>query len=76
MLCHVYEGMLGDGGVSLAGQVEVLGHSKESQGVTIGVYGNVSPETFDQVRRAVDRRLYTLRKIEPAGTVTEFRAAE
>lgn len=32
MLRHVYEGMLGDGGVSLVGQVEFLGHSKESQG--------------------------------------------
>lgn len=44
--------------------------------MTIGVYGNVSPETFEQDRRAVDQRLYRLRKIEPAGTVTEFRAAK
>lgn len=78
-LRHVYEGMLGDGGVSLAGQMEFMGHSRKGQGTTIGVYGNVTEETFESGRRAVDKRLYRLRPVgvrnRTAGAEAGFRVS-
>lgn len=76
---HVYEGMLGDGGVSLAGQMSFMGHSPKGQVVTIGVYGSVTSETFERGRDAVDKRLYRLRPVggknRAAGTGTGFRVS-
>ena len=73
---HVYQSMLDDGGVSLAGRVEFMGHSRKSQGITVGVYGHVTEETFERARNAVDQRLFKLRPVPASGTVTEFRRAQ
>lgn len=72
---HVYDTMLSDGGVSLAGIMEFMGHSRKSAGVTVGVYGHATPETFQAAREAVDRRLYRIRSVSSSGIVTEFRSA-
>jgi integrase len=74
-LRHFYESMLDDGGVSLAGMMEFMGHSREGKVITIGVYGHVTEETFETARQAVDARLFRLRPVDPGGTVTELRAA-
>lgn len=75
VLRHVYEAMLGDGGVSLAGMMEFMGHSRKSQGVTIGTYGHATEETFQRGLEAVDGRLYKLRSVSSGGTVTELGVA-
>jgi integrase len=75
MLRHFYESMLDDGGVSLAGMMEFMGHSRKGQSITIGVYGHVTEETFERARNAVDQRLFKLRPVPSDGTVTELRAA-
>ena len=75
VLRHYCESMLDDGGVSLAGMMEFMGHSREGKVITIGVYGHVTEETFESARQAVDQRLFRLRPVDPAGTVTELRAA-
>jgi integrase len=74
-LRHIYESMLDDGGVSLAGMMEFMGHSRTGQQITIGVYGHVTDETFERARNAVDARLFKLRPVTSAGTVTELRRA-
>lgn len=74
-LRHHYESMLDNGGVSLAGMMEFMGHSRKGKVITIGVYGHVTEETFEQARQAVDARLFRLRPVAAAGTVTELRSA-
>lgn len=75
VLRHVYDTMLGDGGVSLAGIMEFMGHSRKSAGITVGTYGHATAETFEAARQAVDARLYKLRPVASGGTVTELRDA-
>lgn len=75
VLRHFYSTMLQDAGVSLAGVMEFMGHSKKGAPVTLGVYGHVTEETFEQARRAVDKTLFRLRPVDSGGTVTELRAA-
>lgn len=75
LLRHIYETMLDDGGVSLAGMMEFMGHSRQGQPITIGVYSHVTEETFERARRAVDIALFKLRPVKSRGTVTELRAA-
>jgi integrase len=72
---HVYNQMLDDGGVSLAGMMEFMGHSRKGRGITIGVYGHVTEETFERARNAVDQRLFKLRTVASDRTVTELRRA-
>jgi integrase len=72
---HVYESMLDDGGVSLAGQMEFMGHSRTGRSITIGVYGHVTEETFEAARNAVDQRLFKLRPVAPRRTIAELRPA-
>jgi integrase len=77
VLRHFYSTTLQDAGVSLAGVMEFMGHSKKGQPVTLGVYGHVTEETFEQARQAIDRRLYPPRPVAAAsGTVTELKAAQ
>jgi integrase len=76
VLRHFYQTMLDDGGVSLAGRMEFMGHSKKGKVVTVASYGHVTAETFERARLAVDATLFRLRKIESSGTVTELRAAQ
>lgn len=75
ILRHIFETMLDDGGVSLAGMMEFMGHSRKGQPITIGVYGHVTDETFERARQAVDGTLFRVRPVESRGTVTELRAA-
>lgn len=74
-LRHWYSTTLQDGGVSLAGVMEFLGHSRRSAPLAVGVYGHVTEETLEAARRAVDRSLFSLRPVTPDGTVTERRLA-
>jgi len=53
-----------------------MGHSPKALPVTFRVYGSVTEETFDQARQAIDRSLYRLRAVNPAGTAAERRAAQ
>jgi integrase len=75
-LRHFYSTTLQDAGVSLAGVMEFMGHSKKGLPVTLGVYGHVTEATFEQAREAIDRTLFRLRPVESGGTVTELRAAQ
>lgn len=75
VLRHFYSTTLQDSGVSLAGVMEFMGHSKKGAPVTLGVYGHVTDETFEQARQAIDTTLFRLRPVESGGTVTELRAA-
>ncbi|HEX6454728.1 MAG TPA: hypothetical protein VF060_35350 [Trebonia sp.] len=75
VLRHLFESVLDDGGVSLAGMMEFMGQSRKGKVITIGVYGHVTEETFESARNAVDQRLFRLRPVTSAGTVTELRAA-
>lgn len=75
-LRHFYSTTLQDAGVSLAGVIEFMGHSKKGQPVTLSVYGHVTDETFEQARNAIDRTLFKLRPVESPGTVTELRVAQ
>lgn len=75
-LRHWYaSALLLDAGVSLAGIMEFMGHSREGKPVTLGVYGHVTPETFQQARDAIDRNLFRLRPVRSIGTRTERRAS-
>ena len=76
ILRHFYETALDEGGVSLAGQMEFLGHSRKGKVITIAVYSHVTEDTFETARQAVDSRLFRLRPVESSGTVTEFRSAQ
>lgn len=75
MLRHFFETMLDNGGVSLAGQMDFMGHSRKSASITLSVYSHVTEETFNRARDAVDRTMFKLRPVESDGTVTELRAA-
>ncbi|MCU1469027.1 MAG: hypothetical protein JWQ39_176, partial [Glaciihabitans sp.] len=73
-LRHYYATTLLDAGVSLAGVMDFMGHSRESAPITLGTYGHVTAETFEQARTAIDRSLFRLRAVQdhPAsGTQTE-----
>ena len=74
---HYFSVMLQDGGVSLAGVMEFMGHSRKGQVVTIAVYGHVTPETLEQARVVIDRDLFRLRAVKNSldGTVAELRKA-
>ncbi|MBC6462619.1 tyrosine-type recombinase/integrase [Actinomadura sp. HBU206391] len=65
-LRHYYATTLMDAGVSLAGVMDFLGHSRRGVGVpvTLGTYGHVTPETFEQARNAIDRSLFRLRAVQ------------
>jgi integrase len=71
-LRHFYSSALLDAGVSLAGVMEFMGHSRKGRPITLGVYGHVTEETFAQARSAIDRTLF---KLHSVGTVTELRQA-
>ena len=71
-LRHFYSVTLQDSGVSLAGVMEFMGHSRKGKVVTVAVYGHVTEETYAQARAAVDRALF---RLHSTGTVTELRAA-
>lgn len=75
-LRHYFETTLDDGAVSLAGQMEFLGHSRKSKVITTGVYGHVTEKTFQTARDAVDGTLFRLRPLASGGTVAELRAAQ
>ena len=64
-LRHFYSTTLLDAGVSLAGVMEFMGHSREGKPITLGVYGHVTEETFEQARQAIDRTLFRLRAAGP-----------
>jgi len=74
-LRHWYSTTLLDAGVSLAGVMEFMGHSRGSVPLAVGVYGHVTPETYEAGRNAVDRTLFKLRPVTSDGTVTELRDA-
>jgi integrase len=74
-LRHFFSTALQDGGVPPAGVMDFMGHSRKGLPVTFRVYGHVTGETFDQARAAIDQRLFRLRPVASAGTVTELRAA-
>lgn len=74
MLRHYFETLLDDGGVSMAGQMEFMGHSRKGQVITTAVYGHVTDKTFQTARRAVDKAMFRPRSAA-GGTVTELRAA-
>lgn len=76
VLRHFYSTTLQDAGVSLAGVMDFMGHSKKGQPVTLGVYGHVTEETFEQARQAVDKTLFRPRLVKSSGTVAELRAAQ
>jgi integrase len=78
-LRHYYATTLLDAGVSLAGVMEFMGHSKKGAPVTLGVYGHVTEETFAAARVAVDRALFRLRAVQDrqsGGTGTEQAAGQ
>jgi integrase len=75
ILRHLFETMLDEGGVSLAGQMEFMGHSRKGQPITIGVYSHVTAETLERARQAIDAALFKLRPVESNGTLTELRSA-
>lgn len=73
-LRHYFSTALLDAGVSLAGVMEFMGHSKKGAPVTLGVYGHVTEETYEAARNAVDRSLFRLRPVQDqrsSGTGTE-----
>lgn len=75
VLRHFYSTTLQDAGVSLAGVMQFMGHSKKGAPVTLSVYGHVTDETFEQARQAIDKTLFRLRPVDSGGTVAELRAA-
>jgi integrase len=75
-LRHWYSTTLQDAGVSLAGVMEFMGHSRKSMPLAVGVYGHVTPETVEAARNAIDRSLFRLRIAASDGTVTELRRAQ
>lgn len=73
-LRHYYATTLMDAGVSLAGVMDFMGHSRKSAPITLGTYGHVTEETFEQARTAIDRSLFRLRAVQDqrsSGTGTE-----
>ncbi|MGO9298409.1 MAG: tyrosine-type recombinase/integrase [Streptosporangiaceae bacterium] len=74
-LRHWYSTTLLDSGVSLAGVMEYLGHSRKSAPLAVGVYGHRTPESDEAARKAIDRTLFRLRPVESSGTVAELRVA-
>lgn len=80
-LRHYYVTTLLDAGVSLAGVMDFVGHSKRSAkgaAVTLGVYAHVTEETFEKARAAVDASLFRLRAVQDHsadGTVAELGAS-
>jgi hypothetical protein len=74
---HFFSVTLQDGGVSLAGVMDFMGHSRRGKVVTVAVYGHVTEETFAQARAVIDAKLFRLRAVESgsSGTVTELRPA-
>jgi integrase len=68
-LRHFYSTTLLDAGVSLAGVMEFMGHSREGKPITLGTYGHVTEETFEQARDAIDQTLFRLRPVEASGPV-------
>jgi len=76
-LRHWYSVALQDAGVSLAGVMDFMGHSRKGKVVTVAVYGHVTEETYAQARAAVDRSLFRLHAVKPdsTGTLTELRKA-
>ncbi|CNE44778.1 integrase fusion protein [Mycobacterium tuberculosis] len=78
-LRHYFSTTLMDAGVSLAGVMEFMGHSKKGAPVTLGVYGHVTEETYESARNAVDRSLFRLRPVHDqraSGTETEQAASQ
>ena len=75
-LRHWYSATLQDSGVSLAGVMEFMGHSRKGKVVTVAVYGHVTEETYAQARAAIDRSLFGLRAVGSdvgsPGTELEF----
>ncbi|MDL4772919.1 tyrosine-type recombinase/integrase [Actinomadura xylanilytica] len=77
-LRHWFSTTLLDAGVSLAGVMEFMGHSKKGAPVTLGVYGHVTEETYEAARNAIDRSLFRLRPVKDQlsdGTETERAAS-
>lgn len=74
-LRHYLATTLLDAGVSLAGVMEFLGHSKKGKPVTLGVYAHVTEETYEKARKAIDKSLFKLRAVKDrsgsAGTGAE-----
>ncbi|MFA1551645.1 tyrosine-type recombinase/integrase [Actinomadura chokoriensis] len=75
-LRHYYSTTLQDAGVSLAGVMAFLGHSRNKRHIPISVrvYGHVTEETFEAARNAIDRSLFRLRPVQDHqadGTETE-----
>lgn len=73
-LRHWNSTTLMDAGVSLAGIMDFLGHSRKSAHVTLRVYGHTTEETFEAARDAIDRSLFRLRAVQDqsaGGTVAE-----
>lgn len=75
-LRHWFSTTLGDAGVSLAGVMQFMGHSRKGSRlpVTLGVYSHVTEETHEAARNAVDRALFRLRPVQDHhanGTETE-----
>lgn len=80
-LRHWFATTLGDAGVSLAGVMEFLGHSRKGSRlpVTLGVYSHVTEETYEAARNAIDRSLFRLRTVQDQssdGTETEQAASQ
>lgn len=78
-LRHYFATTLLDAGVSLAGVMSFMGHSKKGAPVTLGVYGHVTEETFEAARTAIDRSLFRLRPVQDQfadGTGTERAASQ
>lgn len=71
-LRHFYSTTLLDAGVSLAGVMEFMGHSRKNVPLPIGVYGHVTEATLEAARQAVDQALFRPRLATSDGTVTEL----
>lgn len=74
---HWFSVTLQDGGVSIVGVMEFMGHSRKGATVTIAVYGHVTAETLERARVVIDADLFRLRAVKESstGTVAEFRKA-
>jgi integrase len=73
-LRHYFSTTVLDAGVSLAGVMDFMGHSKKGAPVTLGVYAHVTEETYESARNAIDRSLFRLRAVQDqrsSGTQTE-----
>ncbi|MFC5182834.1 tyrosine-type recombinase/integrase [Actinomadura harenae] len=80
-LRHFYSATLQDAGVSLAGVMDFLGHSRKGRKglpVTLNTYGHTTEVTFETARNAIDRTLFRLRAVQDHsrdGTGTEQAAS-